>query len=306
MPHDFPAILGDVQDRLARQDFGDARIADYIPALATVPDDRFAMTLRLVDGREYAVGDADIPFSIQSISKVFALVLALRSCGDDLWQAVRREPSGSAFNSLIQIEQEDGIPRNPFINAGAIRVCDLIASRFANPDRSVAEFLGQLCGNREIRIDNEVYLSEDEHGNRNRAIAYLLKSFGKLDNPVEDVVRAYFKQCSVAMTCREMARAALFLANRGTGTDGEPVLSPLENARINALMLTCGMYDGVGDFAFSVGIPAKSGVGGGIIGIIPGEFSVCVWSPKLDQRGNSAAGITALEMLMGAIGRSVF
>jgi glutaminase len=306
MSFDYTAILQDISEKIATRNFETARVPDYIPALAAVPDDRFAVVIRQVDGQEHAIGDADIPFSIQSISKVFALVLALRSCGDDLWHAVRREPSGSAFNSLIQLEQESGIPRNPFINAGAIRVCDLIASRFANPDRSVAEFLGRLSGNPEIRIDNEVYLSEDEHGDRNRAIAYLMKSFGKLDNPVEAVVRAYFKQCSLAMTAREMARASLFLANQGKGIDGTEILSAAETRRINALMLTCGMYDGVGDFAFSVGIPAKSGVGGGIIGVIPGEFSVCVWSPRLDTRGNSAAGIKALEMLIRAIGRSVF
>lgn len=306
MTHNYAAILQDISDAIHQTDFTDARKVDYIPALASVPDDHFAMVLRTAGGNELAIGQADLPFSIQSISKVFALVLAQRAHGDDLWKAVRREPSGSAFNSLIQLEQEHGIPRNPFINAGAIRVADLIASRYANPDRSVAEFLGQLCGNPGIRVDNDVYLSEDQHGDRNRAIAYLMKSFGKLDNPVEDVVRAYFKQCSVAMTAREMARAAFFLANKGVGIDDRTVIAPGETSRINALMLTCGMYDGVGDFAFTVGIPAKSGVGGGIIGVIPGEFSVCVWSPRLDARGNSAAGIKALEMLIRAIGRSVF
>ncbi|PKR53331.1 glutaminase [Thalassospira marina] len=306
MPADYASILADIAERVKQRDFQTARNADYIPALAAVPGDRFAMVIRDVNGAEYSTGDADIPFSIQSVSKVFALVLALRSCGEELWQAVRREPSGSAFNSLILLEQEEGIPRNPFINAGAIRVCDMISSRFANPDRSVAEFLGRLSSNPDIRADNDVYLSEDQHGNRNRAIAYLMKSFEKLDNPVEAVVRTYFKQCAIAMSAREMARATLFLANQGIGIDGNMVLSPAETRRINALMLTCGMYDGVGDFAFSVGIPAKSGVGGAIIGVIPGEFSVCVWSPRLDARGNSAAGIAALEMLIEAIGRSVF
>mgnify|MGYP003117224807 FL=1 len=306
MSHDYAAILEQIADHVATEDFGDARKADYIPALSDVPDDHFAMVICGTDGREFTIGQADQSFSIQSISKMFALVLAQRAHGDQLWQAVRREPSGSAFNSLILLEQENGIPRNPFINAGAIRVADLITSRYANPDRSVAEFLGQLCGNPDIRVDNTVYLSEDQHGDRNRAIAYLMKSFGKLDNPVEDVVRAYFKQCSVAMTAREMARASFFLANKGIGIDGQTVIAPEETRRINALMLTCGMYDGVGDFAFTVGIPAKSGVGGGIIGIVPGEFSVCVWSPRLDGRGNSAAGIRALEMLIRAIGRSVF
>ncbi|MEQ5774573.1 glutaminase [Thalassospira sp. NFXS8] len=306
MRADYTSILADISERIKQRDFQTARNADYIPALAAVPSDRFAMVIRHVNGAEFAIGDADIPFSIQSVSKVFALVLALRSCGNDLWQAVRREPSGSAFNSLILLEQEEGIPRNPFINAGAIRVCDMISSRFANPDRSVAEFLGRLCKNPEIRADNEVYLSEDQHGNRNRAIAYLMKSFGKLDNPVESVVRAYFKQCAITMSARELARATLFLANQGVGIEGSEVLSPSEARRINALMLTCGMYDGVGDFAFSVGIPAKSGVGGAIIGVIPNEFSVCVWSPRLDSRGNSAPGIAALEMLTDAIGRSVF
>ncbi|MEQ8284902.1 glutaminase [Thalassospira sp.] len=306
MPHNYATILEQIADHVAKEDFGDARKADYIPALSDVPDDHFAMVIRGTDGQEFAIGMADQPFSIQSISKMFALVLAQRAHGDALWQAVRREPSGSAFNSLIQLEQENGVPRNPFINAGAIRVADLITSRYANPDRSVAEFLGQLSGNPDIRVDNTMYLSEDLHGDRNRAIAYLMKSFGKLDNPVEDVVRAYFKQCSVAMTTREMARAAFFLANKGVGIDGQTVIAAEETRRINALMLTCGMYDGVGDFAFTVGIPAKSGVGGGIIGIVPGEFSVCVWSPRLDGRGNSAAGIRALEMLIRAIGRSVF
>jgi glutaminase len=306
MSHNYAAILENIAAHVATADFSTARKADYIPALSDVPDDHFAMVICSTDGQEYAIGQSDLPFSIQSMSKVFALALAQRAYGDELWEYVRREPSGSAFNSLIQLEQEHGIPRNPFINAGAIRVADLITSRYANPDRSVAEFLGQLCGNPEIRIDNDVYLSEHLHGDRNRAIAYLMKSFGKLDNPVEDVVRAYFKQCSVAMTAREMARACRFLACKGAGIDGKQVIPSDDTSRINALMLTCGMYDGVGDFAFTVGIPAKSGVGGGIIGVIPGEFSVCVWSPRLDQRGNSAAGIKALEMLIRAIGRSVF
>ncbi|MFV1851210.1 MAG: glutaminase [Thalassospira sp.] len=306
MSHNYAAILEQIAEHVATADFGTARKADYIPALSDVPDDHFAMVICGTDGEEHAIGMADLPFSIQSMSKVFALALAQRAYGDELWQFVRREPSGSAFNSLIQLEQENGIPRNPFINAGAIRVADLITSRYANPDRSAAEFLAQLCGNPNIRVDNDVYLSEHLHGDRNRAIAYLMKSFGKLDNPVEDVVRAYFKQCSIAMTAREMARACRFLACKGIGLDGKQVIPADETSRINALMLTCGMYDGVGDFAFTVGIPAKSGVGGGIIGVIPGEFSVCVWSPRLDQRGNSAAGIRALEMLIRAIGRSVF
>jgi glutaminase len=252
MTHNYAAILEDIQDTIAKTDFGNARKVDYIPALASVPDDHFAMVVRTADGRELAIGETDLPFSIQSISKVFALVLAQRAHGDDLWKAVRREPSGSAFNSLIQLEQEHGIPRNPFINAGAIRVADLIASRYANPDRSVAEFLGQLCGNPGIRVDNDAYLSEDQHGDRNRAIAYLMKSFGKLDNPVEDVVRAYFKQCSVAMTAREMARAAFFLAKKGVGIDGRTVVPPRDTSPINALKLTCGMYDWVGGIAFTL------------------------------------------------------
>ena len=305
-PGDYAAVLEWVRDRVD-PDIAKGKVATYIPALARVPKSKFAMAVKCVDGQEAAIGDADEAFSIQSISKVFTLVMALRAVGSKLWKRVGREPSGDPFNSLVQLEYEKGIPRNPFINAGAHVVTDHIVASEANPKRAILAEFRRLTGNPEIAFDAEVAASERDHGHWNAAIANFLKAHGNLTSDVDRVLDAYFHQCSVAMSCRDLARAASFLANGGVDvTTGERITIKRRSKRINALMMTCGLYDAVGSFAFRVGIPAKSGVGGGIVGVIPGLLSVAVWSPGLDPSGNSCAGVRALELFTTKIGRSVF
>lgn len=296
MTYEYQSLLDRVHATVSAQPIR-GKVADYIPALARVDGRRFGLALALTDGRVFSAGEADEPFSIQSMSKLFTLVMAQRLYGDDLWQRVGREPSGTAFNSLVQLEHEDGFPRNPFINAGALAISNALVSRYAQPERAILDFLASLCGRKKIFIDEDVARSEEQHGDRNRAIAYFLKAHDRFENDVAEVTRTYFRQCAIPLTCRELAQAALFLANNGTTLDGVRVLSPTQTRQTLAVMLTCGLYDGVGDFVFRVGLPAKSGVGGGIIAILPGVGSLCVWSPPLDTRGNSARGIDALELI---------
>ncbi len=292
----------------ARKSIGRGKVAGYIPALARIAPGKFGMAICGVDGTEFVTGDADESFSIQSLSKVFTLVLALQTIGSaPLWKRVGREPSGTAFNSLVQLESERGLPRNPFINAGAIVVTDAITAHSVSPTLQLLGLVRRFAGTDAIYIDEEVARSEAEHGHRNAAIAHLLKSQGNLKARVEDVLAAYYRQCAIAMSCRDMARAFLPLANGGVQPKtGEKLMVPLRAKRINSLMLTCGLYDGVGNFAFRVGIPAKSGVGGGIAAVIPGKYAICVWSPELDELGNSLAGTRALELFARKTKLSIF
>ncbi len=286
---------------------GQGRVADYIPALSGVDANQFGIAVCGNDGEIYKIGDADTPFSIQSISKVFSLILAMEFYGDDIWKRVGHEPSGLPFNSLVQLEHEQGIPRNPFINAGALVVSDMNQSKFAAPDIAMREFLKKLSGNYHINVDKKIADSEYEHRARNAAAAYLMKSFGNFNNEVEDVLYNYFCNCAIKMSCVDLARASNFLANKGHSfTAAKAVLSENQTSRVNALLATSGLYDEAGGFAFRVGLPGKSGVGGGIIAIVPGRFSICVWSPALNAAGNSLAGMAALESLTQHIGWSVY
>lgn len=290
----------------ARPYVGQGEVASYIPALARVPSDRFGLAVRGVDGEAVAVGDAGTAFSIQSISKLFTLALALRLRGPSIWERVGREPSGNPFNSLVQLEYEAGRPRNPFINAGALCITDVLVSDFGDARSAIVEFVSGLCGE-EIAFDEEVARSERERGFRNAALANFIKSFGRLDNDVEEVLDVYFHQCALAMSCTQLAAAVGFLANRGVcPRREEPVVSERQARRINALMLTCGLYDAAGEFAFTVGVPAKSGVGGGIVAVVPGRLGACAWSPGLDETGNSIAAWKALERFAADSGASVF
>jgi glutaminase len=303
---DYPQILQQVLSDIAPYR-ARGRVADYIPALARVPADKFGIAIETADGRSFEVGDADERFSIQSISKLFTLIMAFRLLGDGLWQRVGREPSGDPFNSLVQLEFEQGIPRNPFINAGALVVTDVICSHFAQTERAILDFVRLLAGTRSITTNDTVARSEAAHGFRNAAAANLIKSFGNLHSPVEAVLDTYFRQCAIEMSCTELARAALPLANGGcVASDGSTLLTLSETKRINSILLTCGTYDAAGDFAYRVGLPGKSGVGGGIVAILPGELSICVWSPGLDSFGNSLAGVQALEQFTTLLGRSIF
>jgi glutaminase len=303
---DYGSALEQIREAIrAQRDEG--RVAGYIPELAQVQPDQFGMSVVTLEGQVHSVGQAQVRFSIQSISKLFALVLALQSEGDEVWTRVGREPSGSPFNSLVQLEHEEGKPRNPFINAGALVITDILCSRFAVPENAVAEFLQKACRNPAVHYNERVARSERMHCDRNAAMAYFMKSFGNLRNPVEKVLDAYCRQCAIEMNCEELASAVMFLANGGrVPWSGEVVLGSSMTKRLSALMLTCGTYEAAGDFAFRVGLPAKSGVGGGIVAVIPGECGICVWSPRLDEAGNSSAGSAALELLTTLTGRSVF
>jgi glutaminase len=301
-------VVKDIAAEMAqRTDRGE--VAHYIPELANVSPDAFALAVIDHAGNIATGGDAETPFSIQSISKVFTLTLALGKAGDRLWRRVGREPSGSAFNSIVQLEYERGTPRNPFINAGAIAVTDLILSGH-QPREALGEilrFVRFLADDPSIAIDEMVAASEQRTGFRNAALANYLKSFGVIDNPVDLTLGVYFHQCAIAMSCRQLAMAGRFLGHLGRHpTTGLPVVSPERSRRINALMLTCGHYDGSGEFAYRVGLPGKSGVGGGILAIAPGKASIAVWSPGLDASGNSHLGRIALEALSKAMGWSIF
>lgn len=285
------------------------RVADYIPQLATVPIDKFGIAIAPIDGPIVTVGDADEAFSIQSISKLFTLTLALGRLGDRLWERVDREPSGNAFNSIVQLEYEQGKPRNPFVNAGAIAVTDAILGGH-QPKEAIGEilrFVRFLAGTDEIIIDRLVAQSEQAHGDRNMALAHFMRSFGVIQHAPAEVLGVYFHQCAIAMSCRQLAQAGLFLAAKGRNPiTGMSVVPHARARRINALMMTCGHYDGAGDFAFRVGLPGKSGVGGGILAIVPGKAVISVWSPGLDGHGNSLLGTAALELLAQRTGWSVF
>lgn len=279
--------------------------ADYIPQLADVDAHKFGMAVFDTEGDCASVGDADERFSIQSISKVFTLTLAMQADHERLWQRVGREPSGTAFNSLVQLEFEQGIPRNPFINAGALVVTDLVLSHVGNANRALLEFVRRLSGADDVDYDPAVAASEAALGYRNAAMANFLKSFDNLDNHPDTVLDAYFHHCALAMSCCELARSFMYLARHGANSDGA-IITPGQAKYINSLMLTCGTYDAVGDFAYRVGLPGKSGVGGGIVAVMPGRFSVCVWAPGLNASGNSLAGTLALERFSQLTGESIF
>jgi glutaminase len=305
---DLQEILESIHKELSPR-LGEGKVADYIPELAKIDPKQFGMAVTTVDGKVYRVGDADEPFSIQSISKVFMLTLALGKVGEGLWSRVGREPSGSAFNSIVQLEHEEGIPRNPFINAGAIAVSDVVLAGHA-PKEAIGEllrFVRYLADDESISIDDRVARSETHTGYRNFALANFMRAYKNIDHPVEHVLGVYFHQCALSMSCVQLARAGLFLAARGSNpVTGHSVVSPKRARRINALMLTCGHYDGSGDFAYHVGLPGKSGVGGGIFAVAPGIASMAVWSPGLNKVGNSQLGAVALEMLAARTGWSVF
>jgi len=301
-------VVREIADEMRlRPDRGE--VANYIPELACIDAKAFGLVVIDADGNVAAAGDSDTSFSIQSISKVFTLTLALGKVGDRLWQRVGREPSGSPFNSIVQLERERGIPRNPFINAGAIAVTDQILSGH-QPREALGEilrFMRFVADDPSIMVDEAVAASEQRTGFRNIALANYMKSFDVLDNPVDFTLGVYFHHCAIAMSCRQLAMAGRFLAHLGRNpTTGLSVVQPERARRINAVMLTCGHYDGSGEFAYRVGLPGKSGVGGGVLAIAPGKASIAVWSPGLDANGNSHLGQIALEALTRRMGWSIF
>ncbi|MDO7843807.1 glutaminase [Sphingomonas immobilis] len=305
---DLSAIIADIVAEMA-----DApergKVADYIPPLATVDPMKFGIAVIEADGTCHLAGDADEPFSIQSVAKVFGLTLALGSVGDQVWKRVGREPSGTAFNSIVQLETERGIPRNPFINAGAIVIADILLGR-RQPSEAIAEtlrFVRALAGEDGIYIDDGVAADEQRTGFRNKALANYMRAFDNIVHDVDQVLGVYFHQCALAMSCRQLALTGRYLMSGGRNPEtGHSIVSANRARRINALMMTCGHYDGSGEFAFRVGLPGKSGVGGGILAVAPGKASIAVWSPGLNERGNSQLGTLALERLVQRTGWSVF
>lgn len=303
---DYSALLSEIEIEI-QSHLQAGHVASYIPELGAEPLGGFAMALVDAQGQLHQSGSAQKPFSIQSISKLFTLALVLKELGPSLWEKVGREPSGSAFNSLLHLEYEDGRPRNPFINAGALVVTDLLMGLFPDPQETILSCVRQLSGNPHVDINQAVAHSEKEFGFRNASLANFLKSFGRLDQQVERVLEIYFWQCALEMSVVDLAQAGTFLMNQGVPLGGSDRFITSNRAKyLNSLMLTCGTYDSVGDFAYRVGLPAKSGVGGGILAVMPGEFSVAVWSPGLDPSGNSLVGTLALEELTTKTGLSVF
>ena len=284
----------------------DGKVADYIPALARVPMDRFGISIMTIDGSLFERDAAREEFSIQSISKLFTLAMAVDLLGDDVWNRIGRSPTNASFNALGWLETERGHPYNPFVNAGALSVSDLVMNRMATPLPALINFLGQAADDDGVDIDFEVADSERATCDRNAAIGHLMRSYGTITGPVDALLDLYCQQCAIAMSARQLATARLMFATGGVDARGRRMLDPVTTRRINALLAVAGMYDAAGEFAFKVGLPAKSGVGGGILAIVPGLMSICVWSPALDVQGNSRAGIAALEVLSRELDLSIF
>ncbi|MEM9324147.1 MAG: glutaminase [Bacteroidota bacterium] len=282
-------------------------VAQYIPELSGVDPNQFGIHISSLDQQAFGIGDYQTKFSVQSISKVFLLALAYDSLGERLWRRVGVEPSGTPFNSLVQLEHDQGIPRNPMINAGAIVICDILISNFEDPKAELMNFIQQVCESKEVTYNNGVAISEEATGYRNHALINLMKSFGNIQNNIADVLSLYFFSCALEMTCEELSKSFLFLANDGINPLSERrVLSLAMSKRINAVMQTCGFYDEAGEFSFRVGLPGKSGVGGGIVAVHPEYFAISVWSPKLNAKGNSHRGLKFLEQFTTVTGQSVF
>lgn len=283
------------------------KIADYIPELKKIDPDKFGLHLTCIDGGDFAFGDSNEAFSIQSISKVYTLALAKELIGNDLWKRVGVEPSGNAFNSLTQLENENGIPRNPFINAGSIVIADCLLSVLENPKKDLLTFVRKISKDKTINYDQSVAESEKATGSRNLALVHYMKSLGNIENSPEEVLDFYFYQCSISMSCKQLATSFTIFANDGNLPEtNEHVFNSQSIKRINSIMQTCGFYDEAGEFSYRVGLPGKSGVGGGIVAVYPRQFSVAVWSPRLNKKGNSSLGMKALEELTSLTGLSIF
>jgi glutaminase len=303
---DYKKIFSEIASEFSDiHDLG--KIATYIPELGKVNPSKLGIHLTTVDNQNYSFGDSDEPFSIQSVAKVLSLTLALKIMGKDLWARVGVEPSGSPFNSLVQLEYEHGIPRNPFINAGAIVICDILVTCLDDPKKQLIDFIREASGIDSINYSSKIAESEKKCGYRNYALINLMKDFGNIHNDVDVVLDLYFYLCSIEMSCKELTQTFMFLASGGVNPiTNHRVITLTRTKRINSVMLMCGFYDEAGEFAFKVGLPGKSGVGGGIVAIHPGKFSVAVWSPKLNDKGNSYKGMKVLEALTSKTKCSIF
>ncbi len=296
------AVFDDIQ-RLENN----GQLASYIPELANVDLDKFGVYISRLDGKEFGIGDFAEKFSIQSISKVFVLTLAYGILGGKMWDRVGVEPSGNPFNSLVQLERDNGIPRNPFLNGGAMVVCDIILSQFKNAKEELLSYIRKVTENDGVVYSPRIVASEKSIGYRNIALCNFIKSFDNIENAPDDVLDLYFNMCSIEMSCKELAKGFLYLANNGTTVSSkEKILTLSQSKRVNAILQTCGFYDESGEFAYKVGLPGKSGVGGGIIAINPNKYTVAVWSPLLNPKGNSYKGMKFLESFTTETSSSIF
>ena len=303
----YDLILKEIQEEIQPL-YYKGKVASYIPALKNINPKQFGMSIQLFDGTSFHIGNYNQKFSIQSISKVFTFTLALHLYGKELYKNVGHEPSGDPFNSLVQLEYENGIPRNPFINAGALVTTDLLINKYKEKTfTKVLAFIQEISNNKNIVYDKEVAASEEQTGYMNFALLNMMKSYKNISNDIKEVAQTYFKHCSISMSTNELSRAMLFLANHGTDPlSKKEFVTQSQAKRINSLMLTCGHYDASGDFAFKVGLPGKSGVGGGIVAIIPNLMAISVYSPELNKNGNSLIGTKALELFTTKTGLSIF
>jgi len=281
-------------------------VASTIPELAKIDPNKFGIHLTTIEGQDFGIGDSNEKFSIQSVSKALTVTLAFSFLGEKVWERVGVEPSGNPFNSLVQLEYEKGIPRNPFINAGALVIADMLVTHLKNPKQDFLDFIRTISGCDTINYNLKVAQSEKDTGFRNAALCNFLKSFGNIQNDVDVVLDFYFHQCSLEMTCKELAHSFFFFANEGKTKSGQQILTQSQVKRLNALMQTCGFYDESGEFTYKVGLPGKSGIGGGIGALFPQHFSVATWSPRLNEKGNSELGMYALEQLTTKTGMSIF
>ncbi|SDS31873.1 L-glutaminase [Polaribacter sp. KT25b] len=283
------------------------KVPNYIPELSKINPDNFGINITTIDRQNFGIGDFNKKFSIQSVSKIFSLALAYKFEGVNLWERVDVEPSGNPFNSLLQLEADKGKPRNPFINAGAIVVCDVLVGHLKNPKEEFLDFCREISNNESLNYSEKIAHSEKISGFRNIALCNFIKSFGNIKNDVDEVLDFYFHICSLEMSCKELSEIALFLADDNFTTHkGNKVLTMSKAKRMNAILLTCGFYDESGEFAFRVGLPGKSGVGGGIVAIHPDKYCIAVWSPKLNIKGNSFKGMLFLEKFTSKTASSIF
>lgn len=306
MKLDYQNIISKIYaDLIGKENLG--KVPDYIPELACIDENKFGVNLTDLEHNSFGAGDFKQKFSIQSISKVFALSFVYEKLEEKLWERVDVEPSGNAFNSLVQLEADNGIPRNPFINAGALVICDILLEICENPKDELLTFIRNLTEEDDVFFNEKVAASEMQNSFRNAAMCNYMKSFGNIKNKPEAVIELYCHLCSIEMTCKQLSKSFLYLANEGKEPSTQKqILSSSKVKRINAILLTCGFYDESGEFSFLVGLPGKSGVGGGIIAIYPKHYCIAVWSPKLNPKGNSYRGMKFLEEFTTQTGESIF
>jgi glutaminase len=298
-------VLRDLHQRLAGID--DGKVADYIPELAKANPNAFGIALATADGSVIEVGDSQQLFTIQSVSKPIMFGLALEDHGvDAVLTKVGVEPTGEAFNAIV-LDEASNRPFNPMVNAGAIATADLIKGKdYPERVKRVLDMFSRYCGH-EVYVDNSVFLSERLTGHRNRAMAHLMRNFGMMGERFEEALELYFQQCSILVNARDLAMIGATLANGGVNpATGQRAISAANVKYVLSIMLTCGMYDFAGEWAFRVGLPAKSGVGGGIVAVVPGMLGLGLYSPKLDAKGNSVRGVKACMELSSQFGLHSF